>query len=95
MFEIETDINKRWENGIEHHPESIKTIKALSELDFYLGNDSLGVKTGGDGDNGEYMMYLLDIYFEAKDKGIDLDTIIKEIKPAFLEKVNKKNPSMI
>lgn len=95
MFEIETDINKRWEEGMDHHPESIKTIKALGELDFYLGNDNLCVKTGGDGDNGEHMMYLLDIYFEAKDKGIDLDTILKEVKPAFIEKMKKKYPGML
>ncbi|NCP98024.1 hypothetical protein GW796_08925 [archaeon] len=49
MFKIETDVNKRWEEGMDHHPESIKTIKAIGELDFYLGNDSLCVKTGGDG----------------------------------------------
>lgn len=58
MMNLETDINKRWE----------------------------------DGDNGEHMMFLLDIYFEAKDKGIDLETIIKEVKPAFLEKIKNKYP---
>lgn len=78
MNEIQTDINKRWEDGVAHHPESIKTIKALGELDFYLGNDSLCIKTG---DNGEHMMYLLDIYFEGRDKGIDLNKILKELKP--------------
>ena len=92
---IETNINKRWEEGTEHHPESVKTIKALSELDFYLGDERLCVKTGGDGDNGEHMMYLLDIYFEAKDKGIDLDTIIKEVEPAFIKKMKNKYPGML
>ncbi len=95
MFEIETDINKRWEQGMDHHPESIKTVKALGELDFYLGNDNLCVKTGGDGDNGEHMMFLLDIYFEAKDKGLDLETIIKEVKPAFVEKMRNKYPGFM
>lgn len=95
MSIIETDINKRWEEGMDHHPESVKTIEALGKLDYYLGNDNLCVKTGGDGDNGEHMMYLLDIYFEAKDNGIDLETIIKEVKPAFTEKMAKKYPGMI
>jgi len=90
MSKIETDINKRWENGMAHHPESIKTIEALGKLDYYLGNDSLCVKTGGDGDNGEHMMYLLDIYFEARDKGIDINTIIEEVKPVFVEKMKNK-----
>lgn len=94
MLGIETDINKRWEQGMDHHPESVKVVNALGALDLYLGNDMLCVKTGGDGDNGEHMMYLLDIYFEARDKGIDLDTIIKEVKPDFLEKMKKKFPGM-
>lgn len=92
MSKIETDINKRWEEGMDHHPESIKVIEALGKLDYYLGNDNLCVKTGGDGDNGEHMMYLLDIYFEAKDKGIDINTIIEEVKPDFVEKMKKKYP---
>lgn len=94
MAEIETDINKRWEQGMDHHPESVKTINALGQLDFYLGGDLLCVKTGGDGDNGEHMMYLLDIYFEARDKGIDLKTIIDEVKPLHTEKMKKKYPGM-
>lgn len=95
MLDIETDINKRWEEGMDHHPESEKTVKALGELDFYLGGDYFHIKTGGDGDNGEHMMYLLDIYFEAKDKGIELKEIIDEVKPAFIEKMKKKYPGMI
>ncbi len=92
MLDIETDINKRWEEGTDHHPKSIEAIKALAELDFYLGNDTFCIKTGGDGDNGEHMMYLLDIFYEAKDKGIDLPTIINEVKPVFMEKMKAKYP---
>jgi len=92
---IETDINKRWEQGMDHHPESIKTVKALGDLDFYLGGDMLCVKSGGDGDNGEHMMYLLDIYFEARDNGVELEDIIQQVKPAFMEKMKKKYPGMI
>lgn len=73
---IELDINKRWEEGIPHHPESEAAIRAMAKIDFYLQGDSLGISLGGDGDNGEAMMYALDIYFEARDRGIDWLTLI-------------------
>ena len=80
MIQLETDVNKRWEHGINHHPKSKEIIKALAELDYHLTNDFLSIKTGGDGDNWEAMMYLLDIYFEGQDRGIDLKTIIAHAK---------------
>jgi len=65
---IETDITKRWEEGIEHHPDGEALYKAIAELDMKYGGDRFGFKSGGDGDNGEHLMYLLDIYFDKKDK---------------------------
>lgn len=65
---IETDIGKRWEQGRAHHPESAKLGVAIDILDFKYNNDSMGWNFGGDGDNGEGLLYLLDIYFEAKDR---------------------------
>ena len=64
---VEYDVNKRWERGIDHHPKSVKLYKRIEKLYFVFGNDSFGFKSGGDGDNGESLMYLLDIYFEEKD----------------------------
>lgn len=64
---VETDINKRWEENHDHHPESVKLMEALAAIDFAFADDSFCWKTGGDGDNGETMMYLMDIYFDAKD----------------------------
>lgn len=55
-------INERWEKGIPHDPRSVKLVKAMADIDFANG-DGMCIKTGGDGDNGEHMMYLLDIYF--------------------------------
>lgn len=78
---IETCMNARWENGVEHHPESEKIIRALRDLDGKLLNYALDISVGGDGDNGETMMYLLDVYFEAQDKGIDIKDILKGVKP--------------
>ena len=64
---VETDISKRWEEGQEHHPESVKLMTALAAIDFAFGDDYFCWKTGGDGDNGEAMMYLMDIYFDGLD----------------------------
>jgi hypothetical protein len=66
----ETDINKRWEQGVEHHPESIKIYEAIALLDSKYGNDSFSFSSGGDGDNGEHLMYLLDIHYETIDEQI-------------------------
>ena len=66
---VETDINKRWEEGTDHHPESDKIVRSIKYLDEKYGNDYFDLNIGGDGDNGEHLMYLLDIYFESKELG--------------------------
>jgi hypothetical protein len=59
---IETDPEKRWEYGLDHHPNS-REIEAI-----IWAVDTEGVYDfGGDGDNGETLLYMLDIYFELKD----------------------------
>lgn len=64
---IETNIEKRWERGMDHHPKSIEfakhvhAVEMMSKNDFYLD-------FGGDGDNGETVLFLLDIFFEAQEK---------------------------
>lgn len=49
----------------EHNPKSKEIYDFISELDFKNG-DVLCFKSGGDGDNGELLMDLLDCYFESK-----------------------------
>lgn len=66
---VERDINKRWEQGIDHHPKSEELMKALMKIDIELCNDYFCWKKGGDGDNGETLMYEMDIYFECLDAG--------------------------
>jgi hypothetical protein len=58
----------RWEKGIPHDPRSVEIVRALVEIDFHGFDDHFGWKVGGDGDNGESLMYELDVYFEMKDK---------------------------
>ena len=65
---INLDINNRWENGIPHHKRSTELFDQIATLDFVLQDDHLCWKSGGDGDNGESLMYLLDIIFENEDQ---------------------------
>ncbi len=46
---------------------SVALFKQIDQLDFEVNNDYFGWKSGGDGDNGEVLMYLLDMIFEAED----------------------------
>lgn len=64
---VETDIGKRWEQGMDHHPKSEEMLSILAEADWKYGGDYFCWKKGGDGDNGETLMYMLDVYFELKD----------------------------
>ena len=42
-------------------------IRWVADYDFNHCGDSLSLSIGGDGDNGEHLMYLLDCYFAEKD----------------------------
>jgi hypothetical protein len=64
---VEYDVNKRWESGTPHHPKSLALMDRVKELDYDAIEGYFDFKTGGDGDNGEMLMYLLDIYFEEND----------------------------
>lgn len=64
---IETDITKRWESGREHHTKSETLMNNIMAADYLFNNDGFNWKTGGDGDNGEETMFLLDIIFDLED----------------------------
>ena len=67
MAEKVIDINERWENGIPHDERAIEIYKFISTYDWEHCGDFFCFKQGGDGDNGEHLMYLLDEYFANKD----------------------------
>ena len=48
--------------SVEHNPKSKEIYNFISEVDFVNG-DVFYFKSGGDGDNGEMLMSLLDEYF--------------------------------
>jgi len=58
----------RWGEGINHHPASERLMKFLVEHDFNDYGDYFCWKTGGDGDNGETLMFEMDSFFEMLDK---------------------------
>ena len=64
---ISRDLNKRWEDGTPHHPKSKEMFRRLAELDLECCGDYFRWKSGGDGDNGETLMYQLDVIFEEDD----------------------------
>jgi len=61
------DTNKRWEQGIEHHRRAIDVFSDIENSDWYFGDDSFGWKSGGDGDNGENLLYSLSVWYELND----------------------------
>lgn len=73
--------NQRWEAGTPHDPRSEEIYRGIAEIDFNLNNDSFCWKSGGDGDNGESLMYLMDEHFQRQDEqhGTDLSDAVKEV----------------
>lgn len=57
----------RWEEGIPHHPKSERLMHFLAKHDFLDYDDHFCFKIGGDGDNGEALMYQMDAFFEMLD----------------------------
>jgi len=55
--------NQRWEDGDDHDPRSEALYKFIADTDFKHCNDSFYFKSGGDGDNGETLMFILDCWF--------------------------------
>ena len=41
------DPGQRWEEGIPHHPESVKLYKEIAEMDYKYCNDSFCFTSGG------------------------------------------------
>ncbi len=63
----EINVGDRWSEGVAHHAASLDLMEHIKALDFEYQDDHFCWKTGGDGDNGEMFMYLLDMYFELQD----------------------------
>lgn len=62
--EIKTP-EQRWEDGDRHNDLSYLIYNFIEEYDFKYNGDRFYFKSGGDGDNGEELMYLLDVFFDS------------------------------
>lgn len=58
----------RWEEGRDHHYMSRRLMNFICEIDYNDYDDYFCWKVGGDGDNGETLMYELDAFFELMDE---------------------------
>lgn len=58
----------RWSEGTPHHPMAVRLARFLAEHDLHDYSDYFGWKIGGDGDNGETLMYQMDAFFELLDR---------------------------
>ena len=58
----------RWGEGIDHHPMSVRLMEFLSIHDYEDYDDYFCWKMGGDGDNGETLMYQMDEFFEIMER---------------------------
>jgi hypothetical protein len=64
---VNPDITDRWEKGIEHNPQTEKLYDMMDAIDWLYCDNFFGWKSGGDGDNGEFLKYELDIIFDLLD----------------------------
>ena len=60
----------RWSKGHKHHPMSKRLMAFLEAHDFNDYADYFGWKSGGDGDNGETLMFEMDAFFELADEAV-------------------------
>jgi len=67
-------LDERWDKGIDHHPMSERLMNFLQEHDARDHGDYFDFETGGDGDNGEQLMYEMDAFFELMDIEKDVHT---------------------
>lgn len=54
----------RWSEGVPHHPMSVALMSFIENHDFKNYNDYFCWRSGGDGDNGEQLMFEMDPFFE-------------------------------
>lgn len=60
----EPRIKDRWSDGVDHEPGAIELVELMGLMDFENFDDHFCIKTGGDGDNGEALAYILDALIE-------------------------------
>lgn len=57
----------RWGEDVQHHPMSERLMRFIAKHDFNDYDDYGDWNIGGDGDNGETLMFQMDAFFELLD----------------------------
>jgi len=57
-----------WRATIRHHPKSERLLQFMRLYDDRNCSNYFDWKVGGDGDNGEMLMYQMDAFFELMDR---------------------------
>jgi hypothetical protein len=73
---VKQKYENRWSEGIPHHPASEWLVEKIAEVDFQFYGDYFCWKVGGDGDNGESLMYIIDDILDDE-----------ELRREFMEKI--------
>ena len=58
----------RWGDGVDHHPMSVRLMEFLFHHDWKDYNCYFDWSYGGNGDNGETLMFEMDAFFELLDQ---------------------------
>lgn len=66
-FGLNFDFGKWWELGLEHDQEAEELARLIGAIDYVYGGDAFCFKFGGDGDNGEWLIYLIEAAFMLMD----------------------------
>ena len=66
-------VGERWENGMPHDPRSVAIFKGIARVDAEQCSNSFDWRYGGDGDNGEELMFALDVHFADADAQTEAD----------------------
>lgn len=67
----------RWSEGMDHHPWSERLIR------YVYDEGSVDISIGGDGDDGESIMFVLDSFWESKpDVKLSIDVITSHLAKA-------------
>ena len=72
---VDYDLNARWERGDERLPEAEQLAKEIADLDWLLFGDSQCLDFGGDGDNGELLIDLINILFELRSAELQIEEL--------------------
>lgn len=61
-------IEKRWEDGKDHHPKALFLVQEMNKRYNKYGDYDHILKSGGDGDPGEDLLLMLSQLFEELSK---------------------------